>query len=224
MSNPTLIADLDARVVKRVLPFAAVNDVRANLCGIHAVPGVKAECKAARVEATNGHMLYAEEDKSAVVERPVIVRLSPPARAFLKAGCRLKVYDNATVQVTDAHGAALYIEPGVGIVSGAFPQLGGLIGLTIDWHEGLRAPINTEYLRTALALPGSIRFFSRKDANGQFSLSSSVMFVMDGGTPTGGKAMGIIMPMRSRFDSTSGVADMLPESMLATRAVAARAA
>lgn len=224
MSTPELIADLDARVVKRVLPFAATNDPRAALCGVHAVPGIKAEFKAARVEATNGHMLYAEEDKSAVVVRPVIVRLSHAARAFLKAGCRLKVYANAVVHVTDTHGAVLYIEPGVGIVSGAFPQLGTLVGLTIDWHEGLRAPINTDYLRTVLNLPGSIRFFSRKDDSGQFSLSSSVMFVMDGGTPTGGKAMGIIAPIRSRFDTNASVADMLPESLLATRAVAARAA
>lgn len=224
MSTPDLIADLDARVVKRVLPFAAAHDPRAALCGVHALPGSREGNKAARVEATNGHLLYSEEDKSAVLTQPVVIRISRRGHGLLKEGHRVKVSSDSVVRITDSHGGVLYIEPGVGILAGQFPNITTLVGMPSDWHEGLRATVNTAYLQQALSLPGYVRFFSRKDEHGQFSASSSVMFVLDGGTPTGGKAMGLIMPARGRFDIGATVADMLPDSLVTTRAVAARAA
>jgi len=222
--NAEVIADLSAKVLKRVLAFAAVRDVRYYLCGAHVLPGVKHGNLPARISASNGHMLYAEEDKSAVVSRELIVAIGPRGRALLIGEHRVKVYADNAVHITDSHGAPLYIEPGRGVIEGKFPAIEALVGVPTDWHEGLRAPVNTEYLKAALSVPGAIRFFSKKDPVGQFSTSSAVMFVMDGGTGNGGKAMGLIMPIRSRFDANASVADMMPASLLVHRAKPAEAA
>lgn len=217
MSGPDVIADLSAKVMRRVLNFAAVQDLRYYLNGAQVVPGISRGNGAVRVTATNGHMLYTEEDKSAVVQRELIVNISQRGRVLLTGERRVKVFGDQTVHITDSHGAALYIEPGQGVIEGKFPDIASLVGVPTDWHEGLRAPVNVQYLKVALSVSGAIRFFSRKDPVGEFSTSSAVMFVMDSGTATGGKAMGMIMPIRSRFDANASVADMLPDTLLAKR-------
>jgi hypothetical protein len=222
--NTELIADLSAKVLKRVLAFAAVRDVRYYLCGAHVLPGVKHGNLPARISATNGHMFYAEEDKSAVVSRELIVQIGLRGRGLLTGENRVKVYADNAVHITDSYGEPLYIEPGKGVVEGKFPAIEPIVGVPTDWHEGLRAPCNTQYLKAALSLPGAIRFFSKKDPVGEFSTSSAVMFVMEGGTGNGGKAMGLIMPLRSKFDINASVADMVPATLMVRRMTPAEAA
>lgn len=194
-----------------MLAFAAVSDIRYYLNGVHVVPGGKTA--AVRMEGTDGHMLYAEEDKSATVQKDLIVAIGKRGRSLLRGANRVKVFDNKAVQITDEMGAVLYIEPGQGVVDGTFPNIAGVMAKPDQWHEGLGGTVNTKYLLKALSVPGYVRFFSQKDAQGRFEPKASVMFVMDGGTVNGGKAFGLIMPMRGAFDPHSMVADMLPDTL-----------
>jgi hypothetical protein len=215
-----VIADLDARVLKRVMPFAAEHDPRWYLSGVHVVPGVKSsqasDAKPARCEATNGHILYCEEDLSAVVERELLIRISKRGWPLLVKGHRVRVLEDNSVVIT-AGPDTVYIEPREGVIDYKYPDLASIIGVPTDWHEGLRATVNSQYLLLALRLPGAVRFFSKLDEAGAFSDTSSVLFVLDGGTATGGAACGVIMPMHSSFGRQATVADMLPATLLATR-------
>ncbi|MGN6234972.1 hypothetical protein [Dyella sp.] len=216
MSAPTsIVADVSAEVFRRVAGFAATRDILFYLTGVHIVPGPAGrDGQPLRMEASDGHLLYVEEDKSGTAQRELIVRVSKRGQALLRGSNRVKVFDNLAVHITNESGAVLYIEPEQGVVNGTFPQLGHLIGTAADWHEGLGGTVNTQYLLRALAVPGYVRFFSRKDADGRFDPRASVMFVMDGGTTNGGKAFGLIMPVRGAFGPHSAVADMLPRSLL----------
>lgn len=209
MSTPQVIADISAEVFRRVRSFAAVQDVRYYLNGVHVVPGSQL-----RLEATDGHVLYVEEDKSGTAQRELIVQLGKRALALLRGSHRVKVYDTGAVHITNESGGVLYIEPEQGIVDAKFPDITHLVGTPGDWLEGLGATVNTQLLARALSIPGYVRFFGRKNAEGRFDPRNSVMFVMDGGTTNGGKAFGLIMPVRGAFDPTSSVADMLPAALV----------
>lgn len=213
MSAPTLLADLDAEVLGRVLLFAAEpREIRYYLTGVHVAPCPKGQN--VRLEGTNGHILYGEEDVSGTAEKDVIVRIGARGRSLLKRGHRVKVYSDLSVKITDVAGAVLYIEPQEAYADTAFPNVAQVLHTADDWHEGLIAPVNSAYLLKVLKLPGYVRFFSRKDASGQFTLNSSILFVLDGGTANGGKAFGLIMPVRGAFSPHAKVAEMLPASML----------
>jgi hypothetical protein len=222
MNAPAILADVSAEVFRRVLGFAATQDVRYYLNGVHLVPGAKKD-EPVRLEASNGHLLYVEEDKSAIAQQKLIIGISARGRSLLRGPHRVKAYAGGAVHITNQSGAVLYIEPTAGVIEGQFPDITHLMGTPGDWHEGLGGTINTKYLLQALAVPGYVRFFSRKDAEGKFDPRSSVMFVMDGGTTNGGKAFGLIMPVRGEFAPHSAVADMLPTGMVAPSS-AARAA
>lgn len=222
MSKASLIADLDAQVVGNAQKFAAVGDVRYYLNGVHVVPG--STNVPARIEGTNGHMLYAEEDTTAHATSDLIISISKRGHAMLKEGNRVKVYDDRSLHIVNDSGAVLYIEPGQAVIEGKFPVIDHLVGVPADWHEGLVAPCNTNYLQKVLALPGYVRFFSRKDADGKFTYASSVMFVLERVKPRGGKAMGLIMPVRTELGPGASVADMLPISLVPQRGAAREAA
>ncbi|MFK2904983.1 hypothetical protein ISP17_13560 [Dyella ginsengisoli] len=215
----TLLADVSAEVFRRVHGFAADQDVRYYLNGVHLVPG-RTKQQAVRMEGTNGHLLYCEEDKSAVVQAELIVSIGKRGRTLLRGSNRIKVYSDKAVHITDQSGAVLYIEPCNGVIDGKFPVIDHLVGVPADWHEGLVAPVNTGYLMQALSIPGYVRFFSRRDKEGAPDMKSSVMFIMDGGTANGGKAFGLIMPTRGQFAPDSGVDAMLPDSLVQPRAAA----
>lgn len=217
MSTPaTLQADVSAEVFRRVHGFAAEQDIRYYLNGVHLVPG-RTKQQAVRMEGTNGHLLYCEEDKSGVVQAELIVSIGKRGRPLLRGSNRIKVYSDNAVHITDQSGAVLYIEPTGGVIDGKFPVIDHLVGVPTDWHEGLVAPVNTGYLLQALSIPGYVRFFSRRDKEGAPDMKSSVMFVMDGGTANGGKAFGLIMPIRAQFAPNTAVDAMLPESLVPER-------
>lgn len=222
MSKASLIADLNAAVVGNAQKFAAIGDVRYYLNGVHVVPGT-ADAPA-RLEGTNGHMLYAEEDKSAHASGELILSISKRGHALLKEGNRVKVYDDGALHIVNDSGAALYIEPGKAVIDAKFPVIDHLVGVPTDWHEGLVAPCNTGYLQKVFALTGYVRFFSRKDAEGKFTYASSVMFVLERMKPGGGKAMGLIMPVRTELGPGASVADMLPASLVPRRGAQREAA
>lgn len=222
MSKENLTANLDASVVSNVQKFAAVGDIRYYLNGVHVVPGT-ADVPA-RIEGTNGHMLYVEEDKSAHATRDLIISISKRGHALLKDGNRVKVYDDGALHIVNKSGAVLYVEPGKAVIDAQFPVIDHLVGVPTDWHEGLVAPCNTGYLQKVFALPGYVRFFSRKDAEGNFTYASSVMFVVERSMKRDGKAMGLIMPVRTDFGPGASVADMLPASLVPSRGPARVAA
>jgi hypothetical protein len=217
MSAPaTVLADVSAEVFRRVLGFSANQDVRYYLNGVHVVPG-RTATQPVRLEATNGHLLYCEEDKSGAVQAELIVSIGKRGRALLRGSNRVKVWSDKAVHITDVSGAPLYIEPNGGVIEGKFPVIDHLVGVPTDWHEGLVAPVNTGYLQQALSIPGYIRFFSRRDKDGAPDMKASVMFIMDGGTANGGKAFGLIMPIRAQFAPNTAVDAMLPESLVPER-------
>ena len=210
-NKPNLIADLSARVFQRVRSFAPENEIRYYLCGVHVVPGERV-----RLEGTNGHMIYVEEDTSGTAQKELIVNISKRGRSLLTGENRVKVYDDGSVHITTlSGGATLYIEPGTGVIDAKYPAIENVIGPMTGWHEGFGAAVNVEYLQKALAVPGYVQFFSRKDAEGRYDPKAAVMFVMAGGTPNGGKAFGLIMPVRANFAPDTPVADMLPASLFA---------
>lgn len=209
--EPMIVADLSAAVFKRVLSFAPVNEIRYYLCGVHVVPG-----KIVRLEGTNGHMLYVEEDTSGTAQKALIVNIGTRGRSLLRGENRVKVYDDGSVRITTlSGGVTLYIEPGTGVIDATYPDLAKTVGSMEGWHEGFGSAVNVEYLRKALAIPGYVQFFSRKDAEGNYDPRAAVMFVMAGGTVNGGKAFGLIMPVRAEFAPGTAVADMLPASLRA---------
>jgi len=211
--EPIVIADLSAAVFRRVLAFAPVNEIRYYLCGVHVVPG-----KVVLLEGTNGHMIYVEEDTSGTAQRDLIVNIGMRGRNLLRGDNRVKVHDDGSVRITTlSGGTTLYIEPGTGVIDAKYPEIEKVIGPMDGWHEGFGASLNVEYLKKALAIPGYIRFFSRKDDQGKYDHKGAVMFMMDGGTVNGGKAFGLIMPIRGNFAPDSAVDDMLPAGLVKGR-------
>lgn len=211
--EPMIVADLSAAVFKRVLSFAAVREIRYYLCGVHVVPGERV-----RMEGTEGHMIYVEEDTSGIAQKELIVNIGPRGRNLLRGENRVKVYDDGSVRITTLSGGeTLYIEPGTGVIDARYPDIQNVIGPMEGWHEGFGSAVNVEYLQKALAIPGYVRFFGRRDADGRFDPRAAVMFVMDGGTPNGGRAFGLIMPVKANFSPDTAIADMLPASLVAKR-------
>jgi len=192
-TQPGVIASINAAAVGRVYPFAAVQDIRYYLNGVALIPG-----PAPVIAATNGHMLYIEEDEDGTVNEQVILRLSKRASFFLKRANQVIVSRGAggegiaTIVDSFTH-EVLYVEPGNCLIDGRYPDIGDPIGKPAQWVKGLVGEFNAGYLQQALALPGSVEFY-HKDVEDPGK--SAMLFTVS--IRGGGKGLGCIMPMSAQ--------------------------
>jgi len=187
---PEQIAIISAAAVGRVYPFAANQDIRYYLNGVALIPG-----KWPVIAATNGHMLYVEEDRGGFVSENLILRLSKRAAFFLKKGNKIVITRGqgkaGLATIIDGYTSeALYVEPGDCLIDGRFPNIGAVMGSSEQWAKGLVGSLAAQYLLQAKQLPGEIEFFHKvcEEPEKQATLFTAHM-------RTGEKGLGMIMPV-----------------------------
>jgi hypothetical protein len=195
------VIDIDAFILRNVMPFAAKNDLRYYLNGIY-VLATKGDGPI--VMATNGHMVYCEEASGGDASASVPLKITGAAKTHFKAGYRLQVHaflddDGAPrargsiLTIVDMDGDVRYIEPGTAIYEANYPDVRAVLGSFSDWKEGLTGNFDTSLLTSVMALPGWVRFYHREGADH----NSLALFTVD--LKVGGaSAIGAVMPARAR--------------------------
>jgi hypothetical protein len=136
---------VSAKLVALVTPFMSTNDIRYYLCGISIRPH---PAGGAVICATNGHVLGAVYDRSAICEHDVILSLTPATVAALKgrtgAGRELVLrHDRVTVMEGPTE---ISLQPGNPIIEGIFPAYQKVIPPAERLVPGLAGHYNTAYI------------------------------------------------------------------------------
>lgn len=194
MSQTDIIIDLCAAVFARVRKFQAVRDVRYYLLGVHVVPGAPV-----RLEATDGYRLFIQEDLSGTATRECILKVGKRGHALLREGNRVRVSEDGRLTICSEKGAVLYVDPESAFVEGKFPRTEGLFGKPEDYTLGIRDTFNLTYIKEVSGISGCVVFFTHRDTN------KPLLFCIDGssGAPNGGRACGLIMPVRATISGDS---------------------
>lgn len=206
--SESIIIDLCAAVFARVQKFHAIADIRYYLCGVHVVPG-----KPVRLEATDRHRLFIQEDLSGIATRECILKIGKRGHALLREGNRVRVTGDGRLTICSEKGTVLYVEPENPFVDGEFPRTEGLFGKPEDYTLGIRDTFNLTYLKEVSDISGYVVFFTHRDPN------KPLLFCIDGngGALNGGRSCGLIMPVRATIGGDSGNQSpraLMPESLL----------
>lgn len=209
-AEPSLqtIVDIDALVIRSVQNFAATNDIRYYLNGVHVLAAEHPV-----VMASDGHIAYCEEALFCKASVSVTLKISKAARVFLKQDTRVQVQaylkedgtpiaTGSVLTVVNADDQTVYIEPGPAVVECRYPDIPALMGDFSEWQEGLIGGFNTELLTRAISLPGYVRFYHRgagPDSSAYFTFEAKKSHA---------KGVGIVMPAR-----TAPFADAIPKAL-----------
>lgn len=195
----SIVMDLDAFKVRLALPFAARNDVRYYLNGLHIVQ----EPAGVSVQASNGHVALMVPDDGGTTDVSRIILLSPAAKAYLKEPNRVRCTSDGTVFISDKSGVVLHIEPD-GIINATYPDLSKSIGNLADYKPGLSKAFDADYIglvytAAKVADPAYRRLmFYTREGEG-----APILFAMK-------DAIGALMPLRVDFPALD---KMLPKSL-----------
>ncbi|CAN7739650.1 hypothetical protein [Duganella sp. LjRoot269] len=136
---------VSAKLVALVTPFMATSDIRYYLNGISIRPH---PAGGAVICATNGHVLGAVHDRSAICEHDVILTITPATVAALKARInngRELVLRHGRVAVMEGP-TEIALQPGNPVVEGIFPAYQKVIPPAERLVPGLAGHYNTAYI------------------------------------------------------------------------------
>lgn len=191
-----IIADVNAELLKLVLPAMAKNDVRYYLNGIHLAPAAN---EGTLMVATNGHFIALCHDKEGAVDQPITVRVDSLLAKHMKASNRLKVLASSAsgkkgrAIITDSHGAEASLQPGNAIIDGMYPDWRRLFPAANKLTPGFPGTVNADYLKPFMVSISSrggsakLRVWSTGDEN-------QIMIVRNDTVP---EFVGGIMPVRA---------------------------
>lgn len=164
MSEVNCIIRISAAAVLSAVDFAAVNDVRYYLAGVHVSPNAEG---GATATATNGAILGSFVDPCGQAERAVILPITKAHKSLLKKGEWVVMDGNGQITIVDARQETLWISPKPEIVA-KYPDLNAIIGKRSQWEEGIAGGFAPSLLaRIETASKGrdkyeAVRFFRRK--------------------------------------------------------------
>lgn len=164
MSEVNCIIRISAAAVLSAVDFAAVNDGRYYLAGVHVSPNAEGGASAT---ATNGHILGSFVDPCGHAERAVILPITKAHKSLLKKGEWVEMDGNGQITIVDAWQETLWISPKPEIVA-KYPDLKALIAKRSQWEEGIAAGFSPSLLALIeTASKGrnkyqAVRFFRRK--------------------------------------------------------------
>ena len=164
MSEVNCIIRISAAAVLSAVDFAAVNDVRYYLAGVHVSPNTDGGASAT---ATNGAILGSFVDPCGHAERAVILPITKAHKSLLKKGEWVVMDGNGKITIVDASAQTLWISPKPEIVA-KYPDLKAIIGKRSQWEEGIAggfAPSLLALIETASKGRDkyeAVRFFRRK--------------------------------------------------------------
>ena len=178
--------DIRASAVTRVLPFAAVTDIRYYLRGVAVIP-IPGEGVVAA--ATDGHALLVARDRDGHADRPVILPLNKRDHGrHLKQGGSVRVAVDGTTYVTDED-RAVYISPDH-LIEGQFPDIQRMLASAASWQPGIPdCTLALPLLQRVQGVAGKhagVRFYHHPGDAG----TSAVLFTI------GQDLFGLVMPMR----------------------------
>jgi hypothetical protein len=197
---------LDAKDLRRILPFRAIRDIRYYLNGVHVEP----RTEGCRLVATNGHMIAVVNSPNSFATEPFILR----TEQYLCDAIQMKSVRHGKVRVADKHShvelltaagqTVDWMQAGPAFIDGRFPDWEKLLGGIDESKPGILGAFQAKYIRRALGLilksaereaEGTVTFF-QKDPDSAIAIRSRDILVM-------------IMPMRS--SSVSDMRNPLPE-------------
>lgn len=210
MSEVNCIIRISAAAVLSAVDFAAVNDVRYYLAGVHVSPNANGGASAT---ATNGSILGSFVDPCGHAERAVILPITKDHKSLLKKGEWVVMDGNGQITIVDAREQILWISPKPEIVA-KYPDLKALFAKRSQWEEGIAAGFSPSLLALIeTASKGrnkyqAVRFFRRK------AESDSVALVTIG-------TLGFIMIMPMRDGGADAALSVVPSNLFAPEQEAA---
>lgn len=179
---------VSASAVARVLPFAAVGDIRFYLNGVNVSP---VDEGGVMVIATDGHTALAVYDREGKADQSTILPFNTPAhRRHLKVGEHVHVDESGVIWTgSDLGRTTTYISPD-GVIEGKFPDLKKMFGDRGQWKPGFPGDaIRLDLLKRIAGCTGGkyfsgVRFF-HKGADDQVTLFT-----------VGTEMVGLVMPLR----------------------------
>lgn len=180
----------DAGMIRRVLAFAAVSDVRYYLCGVCIRPS---QSGGVLIIASDGHTALILHDKNGRADKEVILPLSKREHIRLlsrNGEQRVCVSQEDSIYFSDKIGFASYICPDTPI-EGKFPDIAKAIGDVDAFVPGMPGEFNPKYIKKALeactdANYHGIRFFHQPE---KVDSSAALFTVPDG--------FGLVMPLKT---------------------------
>jgi hypothetical protein len=191
--DPYMIAQINSMAVKIVSPFIAKSDIRYYLNGINLRP---LEAGGVMVSASDGHRLIVVRDPTGYVDHEITVTVHKDGLKHAAADGQFVVMSDGAAWFQNAVATETFIQPGNSVIDGRYPRFEAVLVMA-GFEEGIRGPVNPEFLRAALAIdtgsrPPSIRFWTKNDD------LTPLIFMCD--QVAGMEVVGAIMKMREVSD------------------------
>lgn len=195
--NPTeSVIRVNAKLVAAALPFAAVNDLRDYLCGVHIRPAADG---GVLIVATDGAALVCIRDKEGIAERSVTLPGSIRSQK-LRANDTIRLTKDGLIWAADWQNQPAWVSPDPEIAK-PFPDFKSVFAPLSEYTEGLVGEHALPLLDRVKALSkyeSGIRFFHRRiTGDGK----AETLFTV------GPRMFGLVMPMNS---GATTLADLLP--------------
>ena len=189
---------VSCEAVSKVLPFAAVDDVRYYLNGVAVMP---TEGGGVLAVACDGHMLLACHDPDGRADATTILPIRRPQHATelrkrARQGYQVFVHNDHVWIASRKGGDTAWISPDKPI-EGRYPDVAAIC--RSEWRDGLGpAPFSLKLVKR-LPSTGALRFFHKAgDEQG------TTLFTVEP------NAFGFIMPMRTHTEAAEHLARYLP--------------
>lgn len=208
---------LSAEAVRLAYAFAAKQDIRYYLNGVHVEPHPNG---GAQITGCDGHRVLQVHDRDATDVETMIISLDKASRSALKSGRFVQTeFEPGRVAIVDADGVPKHLQALSYKVEGTYPDVRKPLGERENWKAGIGGCFNVQYIADATiaaaeALGGSqwdrykgVTFYSHDGADAP--QNQKVLFIIEGRTP----AWGIVMGMRG--DSADPIAMAYPEKKAA---------